>query len=96
MKRNTAQMFLTIFLVGLCLSGCATTTYVPNTRDVTETAISGNYWSQQFTLYVPSDRTLDCPISRTGTKIDLNSSSELADAWRKFCRNPTDHSSQSN
>jgi hypothetical protein len=96
MKPITAPVLLTSLLAGLLLSSCTTTTtYVPRTRDVTEEAISGDYWYQRFTLYTPASSAMDCQISRTGRRIDLNSPAQLADAWRQFCQNKTDYDSPS-
>jgi hypothetical protein len=86
MKRITAPVLLTSLLGGLLLSACATTTYVPRIRDVTEEPISDDYWYQGFTLYTPANSAMDCQISRTGRRIDLNSPAEVADAWRQNCR----------
>jgi hypothetical protein len=86
MKRIAAPIFLSSFLgAGLLLSGCSATTYVPRIRDVTEERISDDYWYQRFTLYTPAGSERDCPISRTGRRIDLNSPAELAATWRQFC-----------
>jgi hypothetical protein len=94
MKQFAAPVFLSSFLVaGLLLSGCAATPYVPNIRDVTEEPIMDDYWYQRFTLYTPADPARDCPISRTGRRIDLNSPAEVADAWRQFCRRSADSDS---
>jgi len=89
MRRITGGVFLTCLLIG-----CALGPYVPRTRDVTERPISGDYWYQQFTLYDPANFSSDCQISRTGRRIDLNSSAEVAEAWRQFCRTTTDHDSR--
>jgi hypothetical protein len=75
-------------LIGLLLSSCATGTggyYSPQIRDVSEEAIDGNYWYQKFTLYDPANSATECPISRTGQKLDLNSPAELAKIWRDNC-----------
>jgi hypothetical protein len=73
-------------LIGLLLSSCATSGYYsPQIRDVSEAAIDGNYWYQKFTLYDPANSGTDCPISRTGQKLDLNSPAELANIWRDKC-----------
>ena len=95
MKRFTALLLLTFLLAGLMLSACATTSYVPEMRDVTEEPISGEYWYQRFTLYTPANSAMDCQISRTGHRINLKSPAEVADAWRQFCQNTTDYDSQS-
>ena len=97
MKQTMDRLLLTS-LIGLVLSGCAAGAsgyYAPRTRDITEEPIDGNYWYQKFTLYNPADSTKDCPISRTGQKLDLNSPAQLAEVWRKNCRNDTDHNSRS-
>ena len=52
MNRITASVILKSFVAGLLLSGCGGFgSYVPQVRDVTERPITGDYWSQQFTLY---------------------------------------------
>ena len=95
MKRFTALLLLTFLLAGLMLSACAATPYVPKMKDAIEEPISGDYWYQRFTLYTPADSAMDCQISRTGRRIDLNSPAELAQTWRQFCQNKTDYDSQS-
>lgn len=92
MKNLMATTLLTLS-VGLLLSSCAGNPYVPRIRDVKEEAINGNYWYQQFTLYNPADSTADCPITRTGQKLDLHSTADLVDVWRKHCR-PTENPDQ--
>ena len=77
-------------LIGLLLTSCAGGYYTPRIRDITEEPIEGNYWYQKFTLYNPANSTTDCPMSRTGQKLDLNSPAELAEIWRKNCRNIAD------
>ena len=96
MKQPMHRIFLTS-LIGLLLSSCAVGTggYAPRIREVTEEPISDNYSYQKFTLYNPANGTMDCLISRTGQKLDLNSPTELAEIWRKNCRNPTDTGSRS-
>jgi len=69
--------------------------YVPRVRDVSEQSIQGDYWYQRFTLYDPANPSIDCPISRTGQRIDLKSDAELSNLWRKACRSSTDHDNQS-
>ena len=87
MNRITASVILKSFVAGLLLSGCGGFgSYVPQVRDVTERPITGDYWSQQFTLYDPANFSSDCQISRTGGRIDLNSPAEVADAWQQFRR----------
>ena len=95
MKRITAPVFIRYLVAGLLLSSCASTPYVPRMRDVTEEAISGDYWYQRFTLYTPADSSMACQISRTGRRIDLNSPAQVADTWRQFCKNSTDYDSPS-
>jgi hypothetical protein len=95
LKRITAPVLLTSLLAGFLFSACAATTYVPRVRDATEEPINDDYWYQRFTLYTPADSGMDCQISRTGRRIDLNSPAELADAWRQFCQNKTDYDSPS-
>lgn len=97
MKNLVRPMLLTL-AAGVLLSSCSSGIYVPLIRDIKEEPIQGNYWYQQFTLYNPADITANCPITRTGQKLDLNSATDLADVWRKNCRpseNP-DQSSDSN
>jgi hypothetical protein len=85
-----------VIIATLLLSGCAAISpYVPEMKDVTEEPISGDYWYQKFTLYNPADSTLDCQITRTGNKLNLNSAEERAEIWRKSCRNPSEHDSRS-
>jgi hypothetical protein len=95
MRRFAAPLLLIFLLAGLMLSACAATTYVPRIRDVTEESISDDYWYQRFTLYTPANSAMDCQISRTGRRIDLNSPAEVADAWRQFCRTTSDNPSRS-
>jgi hypothetical protein len=90
MKLKMHRLFSTFSrpLIGLLLSSCATGTggyYSPQVRDVSEEVIDGNYWYQKFTLYDPANSATDCPISRTGQKLDLNSPAELAKIWRDTC-----------
>jgi hypothetical protein len=97
MQQTMHRMFLTS-LIGLLLSSCAACTgsyYTPRIRDVTEEPIDGNYWYQKFTLYNPANSTMDCLMSRTGQKLDLNSPAELNEIWRKNCRYTTDFDSKS-
>jgi len=91
MKRITASVFGKCFVAGLLLSGCGVSSYVPQIRDVTERPVTGDYWYQQFTLYDPGNFSLDCQISRTGRRIDLNSPAALADTWQQFCRGYSRH-----
>lgn len=87
------RLSLTSLAGVLLLSSCAAGPYVPRIRDVKEQPIDGNYWYQQFTLFNPADSTMDCPITRTGQKLDLNSASDIVDVWRKSCR-PTENPDQ--
>jgi hypothetical protein len=80
-------------LIAAMLSSCGS--YAPQVRDVSEQPIDGNYWYQRFTLYDPANPSTDCPISRTGQKLDLNSHAELSDQWRKNCRSSTDYDNPS-
>jgi hypothetical protein len=85
-KGITAPILVTSSQGVLLLCGCAARTYVPRIRDVTEEPISDDYWYQRFTLYTPANSAMDCQISRTGRRIDLNSLAEVADAWQQNCR----------
>src|SRR5215203_4894147 len=92
---QTMHRMLLMSLIGLVLSSCAAGYYTPRIRDVTEEPIEGNYWYQRFTLYNPANTGTDCPISRTGQKVDLNSPAQLSEIWRKYCRQVNDHDSRS-
>ena len=93
--KQTLTKIAVVFFTALLLGSCAATSAVPRIREVSEEPIEGNYWYQRFTLYNPANRAMDCQISRTGEKLDLNSSAELVDVWRKSCRTTTDHDSRS-
>ena len=96
MIKLRGRLYSRVIIVALFLSGCATgNRYVPQMKDVTEEPISSDYWYQKFTLYNPADSTLDCQITRTGNKLNLNSPQELSEIWRKSCRNTSEHDSRS-
>ena len=92
MRTHVSRMLFAC-LIAAMLSSCGA--YAPRVRDVSEQPIEGNYWYQRFTLYDPANPSIDCAISRTGQKLDLNSHAELADLWRKNCRSSTDYDNPS-
>ena len=89
------QEFLLMTVMTILLGSCTIGPYVPRIRDVSEERFDGDYWHQRFTLYNPANPGSDCPIDRTGQRIDLNSPLAVADAWRVFCRTTSDNNQRS-
>jgi len=89
------RCFLLMSLIGILIQSCSGNPYVPRIRDVSEERLEGDYWHQRFTLYNPANPGSDCPIDRRGQKINLNSTQEVADAWRVYCRTSSEPDSRS-